>query len=110
MAQDESDDDDDNDESAGSEGEEEAWIVQAVQSVKYFNTKKRKGWHAFIEWEGDFEPSFEPMTNLLDSACKYFGLVELFLLTVTNLKLCYEVDDVECLKRVEISKRKKAKE
>ena len=69
--------------------------------MKYFNTKKRKGWHAFVDWEGDWPASCHPFKDLFGSSCKYFGLVELIIMNVTNLKLYYSVEDAQRLKKEE---------
>ena len=69
-SEDESDSGGDDDEDEGSEEEEELWKVEKVLSVKYFNTKKRKGWHAFVDWEGDWPASYHPFKDLFGSSCK----------------------------------------
>ena len=84
---DESKNDEDDNMSEGSEEDEESWTVKSVKSVKYYNTRKRKGWHAMVEWKGDYEDTLQPMTDLIGSACKYFGRVQLISMKVMYLKL-----------------------
>ena len=96
---DESNNDEDDNKSEGSDEEEESWTVKSVKRVKYYNTRKRKGWHAMVEWEGDYEDTLQPMTDLIGSACKYFGRVQLISMKIMYLNLLGLVEDAELLKK-----------
>ena len=52
-----------------------------------------------VEWEGDYEDTLQPMTDLIGSACKYFGRVQLISMKVMYLKLLCLVEDAELLKK-----------
>ena len=82
-SKDETDNDDDDEESAGShESEGELWEIEKVHGVKYFNTKSRQGWHAFVDWKGNWDASYTTFGDLNDSSCKSFGLVELIVIKI----------------------------